>query len=172
MPNILEGLFYNPTKGQLDIEGVIKEIFGFISAKPDFSYEVVVGCDSSSKENPCFPLAIVVLRKGEGGRFFLKKISFPGEENKRFKSLKARILQEVLLSCELALSLREKLEKNLMGAGVPFKYEFKYIHADIGENGGTKDMIKEVVGLIRGNGFEAKIKPFSFAATAVADRYT
>jgi len=33
-------------------------------------------------------------------------------------------------------------------------------------------MIKEVVGLIKGNGFEAKIKPEAYVASAVADRYT
>jgi len=32
-------------------------------------------------------------------------------------------------------------------------------------------MIKEVIGLIRGNGFEPRIKPESFAASNVADRY-
>ena len=36
----------------------------------------------------------------------------------------------------------------------------------------TKEMVKEVTGLIRGNGFEPRIKPFSFAASVVADRYT
>ncbi len=53
-----------------------------------------------------------------------------------------------------------------------YNYQFRYIHADIGENGDTKDMVKEVVGLIRGNGFEPKIKPEAYVATAVADRYT
>jgi predicted RNase H-related nuclease YkuK (DUF458 family) len=33
-------------------------------------------------------------------------------------------------------------------------------------------MIREVTGLIRGNGFEPKIKPESFAASTVADRYS
>jgi predicted RNase H-related nuclease YkuK (DUF458 family) len=33
-------------------------------------------------------------------------------------------------------------------------------------------MIKEVTGLIRGNGFEPKIKPESFVASTVADRYS
>jgi predicted RNase H-related nuclease YkuK (DUF458 family) len=51
-------------------------------------------------------------------------------------------------------------------------YQFRYIHADVGENGQTKDMIKEVVGLIKGNGFEPKIKPESFVASTVADRYS
>jgi len=33
-------------------------------------------------------------------------------------------------------------------------------------------MIKEVVNLIKGNGFEAKIKPESYAASTIADRFT
>ena len=73
------------------------------------------------------------------------------------------------MSCELALSLREILEKeNKFGL---IKYIFEYIHADVGERGKTKEMVREVVGLIKGNGFEPKIKPYSFAATVVADRY-
>ena len=73
------------------------------------------------------------------------------------------------MSCELALSLREELEKqNKLG----LKYQFEYIHADVGERGKTKEMVKEVMGLIKGTGFEPKIKPYSFAATVVADRYT
>lgn len=81
-------------------------------------------------------------------------------------------MQEVLLSCELALYLKEKLEKKIRELPGSLDYQFRYIHADIGENGQTRDMIKEVVGLIRGNGFEPQIKPRSYVATSVADRYT
>ncbi|OGZ92763.1 MAG: hypothetical protein A2528_00290 [Candidatus Staskawiczbacteria bacterium RIFOXYD2_FULL_37_9] len=81
-------------------------------------------------------------------------------------------MQEVYLSCELALSLRETLEKEFGKATSTFNYQFQYIHADVGEVGKTKEMVKEVVGLIRSNGFEPCIKPRSFAATVVADRYT
>ena len=57
-------------------------------------------------------------------------------------------------------------------SAVPLNYQFQYIHADIGVSGPTKDMIKEVVGLIKSNGFQAKIKPESFAASIVADRFS
>jgi len=114
-------------------------------------------------------VAVVVLRVGEGGRFFLKKISY---KNRKFYNWKMRILEEVLLSCELALFLRENLEKKIQNLDVNPNYQFRYIHADIGENGATRDMIKEVTGLIRGNGFEPKIKPESFVASTVADRYS
>lgn len=166
---ILNGHFYNPTKGNLTLDGTIKEIFKYISEDPEKFYEIIVGCDSSSEEEPHFPLAIVVLKKHGGGRFFLKRIKYP--EGRKFYGWKQRILNEVLLSCQLALTLKERIAKRAEKMANPSNYEFRYIHADVGENGVTKDMIKEVTGLIRGNGFEPKIKPESYAASVVADRY-
>ncbi|PIS39767.1 MAG: hypothetical protein COT33_00245 [Candidatus Nealsonbacteria bacterium CG08_land_8_20_14_0_20_38_20] len=165
MENFSEGYFYNPSQGNLKISQVLNEIFNYIKERSEQSYDVIVGCDSSSGEEPHFPLAIVILRRGRGGRFFLKMINY---KNRKFYNWKQRILEEVLLSCELALFLREKLEEKPKVKN----YQFRYIHADVGENGATKDMIKEVTGLIRGNGFEPIIKPESFAASSVADRYS
>ena len=170
--NILtNGNFFSPSKGNLTLEQVIKEIFDYMQEMPEYKYEVIVGCDSPSTDKPFFPIAIVILRTGAGGRFFLKKMHYDDNYLKRFanKNWKNRILQEVYLSCELALSLKETLEKeNKLG----LKYQFEYIHADVGEVGKTKEMVKMVVGLIKGNGFEPRIKPQSFAASNIADRYT
>jgi len=168
---IVNGYFYNPTKGNLTLEEVVGEIFSYIKEKKEKFYEIIVGCDSSSGEDSSFPLAIVVLRKGEGGRFFLKKIKYPPEKRRKFKNWKIRILEEVYLSCQLALTLKELLEEKSLKFSLK-NFQFRYIHADIGENGETKDMIKEVVSLIKGNGFEPKIKPHSYAASVVADRYS
>lgn len=169
--DVSQGYFDNPTRGKLLFEEVIDEITEYIEEEPDKEYDVVVGCDSSSDQDPCFPIAIVVLRKGHGGRFFLKKIKFSKKENKSFVNWKMRILREVMLSCKLALSLREKLEERIINLGEIPNYEFKYIHADIGRNGATREMIKEVTGLIRGNGFEPRIKPESYVASGVADKF-
>lgn len=165
----LNGHFYSPTKGNLLIQQVIEEIMGYIKEKPERFYDIIVGCDSSSEEDPNFPVAIAILRKGEGGRFFLKKVKYPPSFNKRFVNWKNRILQEVLLSCDLALLLKEEFKEKL---GAKFNYQFEYIHADIGENGATKDMIKELTGLIRGNGFQPIIKPQAYVASTVAHRYS
>lgn len=163
------GFFFSPSKGDLTLDQVISEIFGYMAEIPENEYEIIVGCDSPSTDKPFFPIAVVVLRKGAGGRFFLKKMRYDENCMKRFVFWKNRILQEVYLSCELALSLKEiLLQENKFG----YKYNFQYIHADVGEIGKTKEMVKEVVGLIKSNGFEPKIKPFSFAASNVADRYT
>jgi uncharacterized protein len=177
MDKILAGKFYNPTKGNMEAKEVLQEIIRYIFEKPEMDYEIIIGCDSSSSETPDFPLVVVALRPGLGGRFFVRKIFY---ENRMFHQWKQRIMEEVTLSCEFALWLREnfekefnlaleKKEKNLKATP---HYQMAYIHADIGEKGKTSDMIKEIVGMIRGVGFEAKIKPESFVASSIADRYS
>ena len=46
------------------------------------------------------------------------------------------------------------------------------IHIDIGAQGETRDLIREVVGMVVGSGFAAKIKPEAFGASSVADKHT
>jgi len=170
MTNSCQEKFYNPTQGNIGFNEVVEEMLAWMQEKPQKEYEVIVGCDSSSDKEPHFPVAIVILRKGEGGRFFLKKIKY---KNKKFFNWHQRILEEVLISCDLALKLREALELKIRNLPeIKKRFQFKYIHADIGEEGATRDMIKEVIGLIRGNGFEAKIKPEAYVASVVADRFS
>lgn len=164
--------FYNPTRGNIGFNGVIDEVLDYVGQMPKEFYEIVVGCDSPSDIKPFFPVVLVVLRKGMGGRFFITKIKYPDSENKKFIRFQQRILQEVYLSCEFALKFREALKEKTEKMPEAPNYQFEYIHADVGENGKTKDMIKEVVGLIISNGFTPRIKPESFAASSVADRFT
>jgi uncharacterized protein len=168
MDLFLQEKFFSPTKGSLSLEQVLEEMVAYMQEKPHRKYEVIVGCDSSATEDPTFPVVIVVLRKGEGGRFFLKRVHY---DSRPFPSRRERIMQEVLLSCQLALWLKDNYAARA-GREEGLAYDFQYIHADVGENGITRDMIKEVTGLIRGNGFEPKIKPYSFAASTVADRFS
>lgn len=164
------GKFHSPTAGKLSFLEMVEEIILYMNREKG-NYDIIVGCDSSSEENPHFPVAVVVIREGRGGRFFLRKESYSFLSKKVFNSIKERVLEEVFLSCQLAVYLREELKKRADElCGVTFS--FQYIHADIGENGETKDMIKEVTALIKGNGFKPKIKPESFAASVIADKYT
>ncbi|MFY9360598.1 MAG: ribonuclease H-like YkuK family protein, partial [Limnochordia bacterium] len=39
-------------------------------------------------------------------------------------------------------------------------------------NGATKSLVKEVVCMVNGSGFLCKVKPDSYGASSVADRYT
>ena len=173
MRQTLQGHFFNPTRGDLLVREVIEEMINYIKAKPEKFYDIIVGCDSSSGDEPHFPVVVAILRVGEGGRFFLKKIKYSSSVNKKFVNWRTRILEEVLLSCDLALFLREDFKKKIQEINDEnLHYQFRYIHADIGENGQTKDMVKELTGLIRSNGFEPKIKPEAYVASVVADRYS
>jgi len=42
----------------------------------------------------------------------------------------------------------------------------------VGEVGPTREMIKEVVGMVTGSGFVAKTKPEAYGAAVVADKHT
>lgn len=69
----------------------------------------------------------------------------------------------------MSLDIARELLQAMKNYQVP-KFDFE-IHVDVGENGATKTMIQELVGMIRANNFEAKTKPESYAASKVADRH-
>lgn len=160
-------VFYSPTKGQLQLSDVILEIAGFVNEEPERFYRLVIGTDSQSKKingeaEIDFVTAVVIHRKGKGGRYFWHK-----EKQKTRLALRDKIYTETLLSLDLAQRLVPQLRKILS----PTKYDLE-IHIDVGPVGPTREMIREVVGLVVGNGFVAKTKPESYGAFVVADRHT
>ena len=79
-----------------------------------------------------------------------------------------KIYLETLISVETAKVFVPKLKTSLNGNG---HYALE-IHIDVGEAGPTREMIKEVVGIVQGNGFTPKTKPESYGASSVADKHT
>ncbi|PIU68845.1 hypothetical protein COS81_02395 [candidate division WWE3 bacterium CG06_land_8_20_14_3_00_42_16] len=159
--------FISPTKGKMGLDRVLSEIKKFIDEKPDIFYRLVIGSDShlrryQGKTIADFVTAIVIHRQGLGGRYFWLKI--PQDQT---YSLRAKIYTETIISLELAQKLVPKLKSLLDGENYALE-----IHIDVGESGPTREMIKEVVGMVNGNGFPAKTKPESFGAFVVADRHT
>lgn len=144
---------------------VAKEISDFISQDSQRKYRLIVGTDSNGGKEADFVTAIIVYRVGRGGRYFWKKTN----GGRIYHTLRDRIYQEVTLSLKTAQDILGQLGISLKKADEP-NYDFQ-IHIDVGQNGPTRDMIKEVVGMVRGNGFKAKIKPESYAASSIADKY-
>lgn len=142
---------------------VVEQIINFIKADPKMAYKIIIGSDSLEyRDNHAdFVTAIVVHRQGKGGRYFWRRI-----DGEKFYTIRDRIIHEVILSLDVAKMVLGKLRKEkIMG-----EWDFE-IHVDIGENGPTRDLIQEVVGMIRANNFEAKTKPLGYAASKVADRH-
>ena len=158
-----ELLFFSSSLGaRLTPESVVREITAFINEDRSRRYKVMIGTDSQllNTKNADFVTAIVVHRIGNGGRYFWRRF-----ELGKFHTLRDRMIREVLISIDIAKEILAELKR----APLP-DFEFE-IHADIGQNGPTKAVIQEIVGMIRANNFEVKIKPDSYAATNVADRH-
>lgn len=168
MKEIMEKeLIFNSSLGiKFTADQTVAEIIRFMQAEPEREYKITLGTDSLKLQGTIadFVTAIVVHRVGRGGRYFWRRI-----ELDHFHTLRDRIMREVLLSLEIAHDFVAKLEAARKINATP-KYDFE-IHVDVGENGATKAMIQELVGMIRAHNFEAKTKPESYAASNVADRH-
>lgn len=145
---------------------VIGEISAFLTVDPLSSYRLVIGTDSHKNGKPNaadFVSAIVVHRQGRGGRYFWHRRSLA-----QIYTLRDKIYQETLLSLELAEVLVPEIQRHLELAEDRYQLE---IHIDVGQNGPTREMIREVVGMVVGNGYTAKTKPEAYGAFVVADRH-
>jgi len=164
-------LFQSITHGELTIKSVISLIKAFLEEEPTSEYSLVIGTDSHEKNNSAngnhninLVTAILVHRRGHGGKYFWKR-----KEIINIHTLREKIYAETFQSLSFATNFVPQLKKSLNGESPSYNLE---IHIDVGEHGDTRDMIKEVVGIVAGNGFIAKTKPNAYAASSVADRHT
>ncbi len=158
-----EIVFHSPTYGLVTLDELSERIKSFVSFDEDQAYRLVVGTDSQVKESGGvdFVTAIVVHKKGKGGIYFWRRVV----KHQRY-ALRQRMYEEAIYSLETAETILNLFEKD----GIT-KYNVE-IHVDIGPSGETKDMIAEIVGMIRGSGYIVKTKPNSYGASKVADRHT
>ena len=144
-------LFKSPTKGELVFDDVVGDVLEFISTSGD--KKIIIGTDSQGTGDVDFVTAIIIHHVGRGARYFWTK-----KNGKYINSLRQKIYQETSLSLFWAQQLLAHLQEDW---NPEFLSEELEIHIDVGERGPTRDLIKEVVGMIRGNGFNAKTKPES-----------
>ena len=155
--------YYSPTYGKVDLYRLKEIVSSYMAADKKAKYEIIVGTDSQKVKNNKYDFvsALIIHRVGMGGIYFWKRIV----QDKKI-SLKERIYQEATMSLVTSENFVEFFKTN----GIS-KYNIQ-IHVDIGHNGETRELITEVVGMIRGSGYEVKIKPDSYGASKVADKYT
>lgn len=159
-------IFVSPTRGEVSSSKMIKEIADFVDEEPGSFYRLIIGTDSQTRRNNGkseinYVTAVVVHRIGKGARYYWKK-----EKKNKIPVLRDKIYTETLMSLDVA----REIVPNLREAISPTKYDFE-IHIDVGPLGPTRAMIKEVVGMVNGSGFEARTKPDSWGASSVADKH-
>lgn len=159
--------FHSPTKGELLFLQVIEEVVAFMKEQPRIPYKVMIGSDSNGNSVLDLVSVIAIHRVGQGGRYFWYRSNKQG-----IHTLRQKIYAEVEASLELAIqflpAFRERLKVQEAMTEVPFDFQ---IHVDVGFGGETRDLVREVTGMVRGYGYEVFVKPEAAAATSVADRH-
>lgn len=153
--------FVSPTFGPLSFEDMFAKIIEYMNEGGGDTFNLIIGTDSFLSTETLFVSAVIVHRVGHGGRYFYKKMF-----RKKMDNMRQRIFYEATMSIELASVVMDKLNEN------GFKKLPVEIHLDIGTNGDTKEIIKEVVGMVTGSGYAAVTKPDSYGASKVADRHS
>jgi predicted RNase H-related nuclease YkuK (DUF458 family) len=162
---------FKTVHGVISLPDILSSIKCFLEEDPHGTYSLVIGTDSHEKDGTDpkkrtinLVTAIVIYRKGYGGRYFWKR-----KHKENIRSLRDKIYAETLESLDFARDFVPLLKKHLNGTLPIYNLE---IHVDVGEHGDTREMIKEIVGMVTGHGFVAKTKPYSYAASYVADKHT
>lgn len=133
----------------------VPEIDAFVRAATEAGQEVHVGTDSLQTGRwTQFVTVIAVLTPGKGGRAAYSREVVP-----RIVSLRERLLKEVWRSVEIALSLSGSA-RGEMTVHVDANPEERYM---------SSRYVQELVGMVVGQGFRARIKPEAWCASHAAD---
>lgn len=163
--------FFNSMQKNLSFADVVACIKYFIKANPDCEYRIAIGTDSQVKGRYiCFATGIHVHRIGQGAWCCISKRM----EINRCISIRDKIGKETLITYEIAHLLHESLSDALCDFSMKnrnFGCRLE-AHIDIGTNGETRKLVREMTGYFEGMGVEAKIKPEAFVASSYANRHS
>lgn len=145
------------------MEEMVEDVICQVQGVPAGEYRIIIGTDSQPKpksESVTFVTAVILHHVGKGGRYYIHR-----EQQQYMYSLRQRMFTEATYSLQIGGMLTEQLHDT----GSDCRLE---VHLDVGEKGATKQMVHELVSWITQSGYDAKIKPDSYGASKVADRYT
>ncbi len=164
-----EIIMRRPSGEEVTLEKVVEIVKNYILEAPDEKYEFTVGTDSQNHFYTKIVRVIAIHRVGKGGLFF-----YNSEYVQNISSLKQKISIETSKSLELANGLLDRLEYSLMDDNISIDdldVVFQ-IHCDIGNQGKTKELIKEITSWVEASGYTCLIKPNSYAASGIANKYS
>ncbi|PTQ55502.1 MAG: DUF458 domain-containing protein [Candidatus Carbobacillus altaicus] len=155
-------MFVSPTYGRMSLTEVLYQVERYVDVSEHPHYKLIIGTDSQNHgEETTMVTAIIVHRIGKGARFFFRRRRHP-----KIHDLRQRVYMETSYSLTLVQEMQQH-EAFQRLYDLPIE-----IHIDIGTTGATRTMIQEIVGWVTAVGYTVKIKPQSYGASAVADRFT
>lgn len=156
----------SPTYGIVTIKDIAVIIKNKIKDNPGL-YNLMIGTDSQTYDKTKVVSVIALHHIGYGGIYFYDISYIP-----RVTNINRKMLYETSQSINLATQLVDELE-NFIDEDFDYtKYINLKIHVDVGLNGDSKQTIPEILGWIKSCGFNVDIKPESYAASSIANKYS
>lgn len=160
--------WHQPDKGKIKYVDMITWIKNRLTS--DYEdidlYHLIVGTDSQKRSvNVRFVTVIALYKEGKGGMYFYTSHLLPKELFGRSKNDKSKLYQELDYSIEVANEVLQEtcdLIIPTIHVDVSPKYKREY----------TSDISDNMISMVRAYGFEPCIKPFSFAASAIANKHS
>ena len=159
----------SPTKGAVTLTQIVEMVRDYIAKDPHAHYDVTIGTDSQNFDRTKIVMVIAIHRQGKGGIFFYK-VTY----HKRIDNIRQKLTTETQLSLELADAFLAEMEKEFDRSGFFYAQDnITYtIHVDAGHDGRTNALIPEITAWVRANGYNVTVKPDSYAASSIADKYS
>jgi predicted RNase H-related nuclease YkuK (DUF458 family) len=170
-------LFKNSTEKRMSFEQIFQKISNFMKQDQMGNYRLMIGTDSQvqkRKKRTVFVTGIVIQRVGKGVWGCIRSQIIP----RRMHSLKERISHETYLTEEMAYIFTDNLKSELIDIILPNIYKGSAFtmegHMDIGLGkwNKTKEYADEMEERIKACGLIPVFKPYSFVASAYADKFT
>ena len=162
-------MFQSKIYGELEVQKIPDKLLEYYDRMKVYNspFEIVIGTDSQNFDNTKIVSVIVITCKGHGGIFF-----YEVTKHKKINDVRTKLFIETGLSIKIANKLLSIVEED--------KYEELYlnsnfsIHVDAGtsDKGKTKSLVSELIGWIESSGFDCEIKPNSYAASSIADKFS
>lgn len=159
-------MFKSPTHGYVTIPEIAQIIKDKILSDPG-EYNLMVGTDSQNFDKTRMVTVIALHNVGHGGIFF-----YDAEYIFRIPQVNRKIMEETSRSLNTAQLLISELESFLEDGFDYTNYVKLEIHVDAGNNGASKQVIPEIIGWVKSCGFEVSVKPDSYAASSIANKYS
>jgi predicted RNase H-related nuclease YkuK (DUF458 family) len=162
-------LFRNLSQQNITFDMVADKIIDYIDKEPDKDYVLAIGTDSQTASETKVVLSITLHRLYNGGIFFLHTKYHQAYKRNQ---LHQKLYEETQASLDAAEILIEKLKDRGLDIQEETSHIHLSIHMDIGEHGPTSKYIQELEGWVRAVGYDYEIKPNSYAASTIADKYS
>lgn len=161
--------FYSMTYGEVLLEEIPEKLLQFYNERKAFgnSFNLIIGTDSQNRHDTKIVTVITIVCEGYGGIFFYSKMYAPLIESVREK-LQVETGQSLIIANRLLEQLEGAQYKELLN-NAPMT-----IHIDAGNSprGKTANLIDGLIGWVHATGLNCEVKPNSFAASSIADKFS